>query len=240
MAGLMTVGEFAKRVGVTVRTVQYYDQKGLLHPTRIGEANQRLYSEDDELEMRRILVLKYLGLSLSDIAGKPPTSKGDFLAAVRESEDRLSLEIVRSFERMSALRALSHAFEEEQDVDWALATKIIGLVQSSSEVFWEKISGCEGETSPQPGFSRQEVLEWHALMGETIEAMQQGVDPTSERGKDLGARFVNLGGQEKALQGLGRMDEPSHLLRSMDNRGRAFYQKLQRQALDYLKRASGI
>lgn len=30
--GLMTVGELASRVGVTVRTIQYYDQRGLLHP----------------------------------------------------------------------------------------------------------------------------------------------------------------------------------------------------------------
>lgn len=30
---LMTVGELARRVGVTVRTIQYYDQKGLLHPS---------------------------------------------------------------------------------------------------------------------------------------------------------------------------------------------------------------
>ena len=35
--GLMTVGELASRVGVTVRTIQYYDQRGLLHPTCKGE-----------------------------------------------------------------------------------------------------------------------------------------------------------------------------------------------------------
>lgn len=34
---LMTVGELAARVGVTVRTIQYYDQRGLLHPTCKGE-----------------------------------------------------------------------------------------------------------------------------------------------------------------------------------------------------------
>ena len=45
---LMTVGELARRVGVTVRTIQYYDQKGLLHPSSKSEQNQRLYSRDDE------------------------------------------------------------------------------------------------------------------------------------------------------------------------------------------------
>ena len=38
----MTVGELAKRVGITVRAIQYYDQRGLLPPSQIGSSNQRL------------------------------------------------------------------------------------------------------------------------------------------------------------------------------------------------------
>ena len=64
---LMTVGELARRVGVTVRTIQYYDQKGLLHPSSKSEQNQRLYSTDDEERLYRILTLKFLGFSLAQI-----------------------------------------------------------------------------------------------------------------------------------------------------------------------------
>jgi len=238
MAKLMTVGELAKRVGVTVRTIQYYDQKGLLHPSKIGDANQRLYSDSDETEMRRILVLKYLGLSLSDIAGRAISSKDEFAHAVRESEDKLSQEIVRSFERMSALKALINAFENEDEVDWARATAVIDLVQSNSELFWEQVAGFEDDDSSHTGFSRQEMLAWHSLMGETIEAMQKHADPLSERGMALGARYRSLGGIDRAMQGFAVMDEPGKIMSSMDDRGRAFYQKLQKQALDYLERAS--
>ena len=62
---LMTVGELARRVGVTVRTIQYYDQKGLLHPSSKSEQNQRLYSAEDEERLYRILTLKFLGFSLT-------------------------------------------------------------------------------------------------------------------------------------------------------------------------------
>lgn len=55
----MTVGELASRVGVTVRTIQYYDQRGLLHPTCKGEQNLRLYSPADEERLNRIITLKY-------------------------------------------------------------------------------------------------------------------------------------------------------------------------------------
>lgn len=54
-------------MGVTVRTIQYYDQKGLLHPSSKSEQNQRLYSTDDEERLYRILTLKFLGFSLTQI-----------------------------------------------------------------------------------------------------------------------------------------------------------------------------
>ena len=63
----LTVGELARRVGVTVRTIQYYDQQGLLSPSAKGPQNQRLYTDDNVKDLYRILTLKYLGLSLAQI-----------------------------------------------------------------------------------------------------------------------------------------------------------------------------
>ena len=42
-----TTGELAKLCGVTVRTVQYYDARGILIPSELSEGGRRLYSEDD-------------------------------------------------------------------------------------------------------------------------------------------------------------------------------------------------
>ena len=42
-----TTGELAKRCGVTVRTVQYYDTRGILVPSELSEGGRRLYSEED-------------------------------------------------------------------------------------------------------------------------------------------------------------------------------------------------
>lgn len=64
-----TTGDMAKLCGVSVRTVQFYDTKGLLHPSELTEGGRRLYSEDDLKRMRLILMLKSLGLSLDSING---------------------------------------------------------------------------------------------------------------------------------------------------------------------------
>lgn len=43
--GYMTVGEVAKKIGTTVRTLQYYDKEGLLSPSAESDGGRRLYTD---------------------------------------------------------------------------------------------------------------------------------------------------------------------------------------------------
>lgn len=63
-----TTGEMAKLCGVTVRTVQYYDTRGILVPSELSEGGRRLYSEDDVKRMKIICFLRELGLSIDSIS----------------------------------------------------------------------------------------------------------------------------------------------------------------------------
>ena len=65
--GFMTVGEVAKKMGVTVRTLQYYDKEGLLSPSAESEGGRRLYTDKDLITLHQIISLKSLGFSLDDI-----------------------------------------------------------------------------------------------------------------------------------------------------------------------------
>ena len=62
-----TTGEMAKQCGITVRTVQFYDQKGILVPSALTEGGRRLYSEEDLRQMKIICFLRDTGLSLDTI-----------------------------------------------------------------------------------------------------------------------------------------------------------------------------
>ncbi len=53
-----TTGELAKLCGITVRTVQYYDTRGILIPSELSEGGRRLYSEDDLKRMKIICFLE--------------------------------------------------------------------------------------------------------------------------------------------------------------------------------------
>ncbi len=66
---LFTIGELARMGGVTVRTLQYYDEQDLLKPI-ITEGGRRKYTCEDVLRLEQILFLKSLGFSLEEINGK--------------------------------------------------------------------------------------------------------------------------------------------------------------------------
>ena len=63
-----TTGEIAKLCGVTVRTVQYYDKRGILVPSSLTEGGRRLYSEADVKKLKVICFLRDLGLSIDNIS----------------------------------------------------------------------------------------------------------------------------------------------------------------------------
>ncbi len=62
-----TTGEIAKLCGVSVRTVQYYDSRGILVPTALSEGGRRLYSEEDYSKLKIICFLRELELPIDSI-----------------------------------------------------------------------------------------------------------------------------------------------------------------------------
>lgn len=63
----MKISEFAKRSGVTVKTLLHYDKIGLLQPSLKTEAGYRIYCDEDFLKLQQITTLKFIGLSLEEI-----------------------------------------------------------------------------------------------------------------------------------------------------------------------------
>ena len=66
MGPLLTIGELARRTGVSVSAIRFYEAKGLLSPIRTG-GNQRRFLRSDLRRLSFALVAQRLGLSLSEI-----------------------------------------------------------------------------------------------------------------------------------------------------------------------------
>ena len=65
---LYTAGQIADMAGVSLRTIRFYDTKGLLKPVSYSDAGYRLYNRSSILLLQKIVMLKYLGFSLQQIA----------------------------------------------------------------------------------------------------------------------------------------------------------------------------
>jgi DNA-binding transcriptional MerR regulator len=63
-----TVGTLARMAGVSVRTLHYYDEVGLLAPSSRSAAGYRLYSTEDLLRLQQILLFRELELPLEEVA----------------------------------------------------------------------------------------------------------------------------------------------------------------------------
>ena len=125
--GYMTVGDLAKKMGTTVRTLQYYDKEGLLSPSSESEGGRRLYSDKDMVKLHQILTLKSLGFSLDDIKNRlislenPEAIAGvltEQAAAIREKINSLS-------EALTAVEALKEEILQMQSVDFKKYADII-------------------------------------------------------------------------------------------------------------------
>ena len=64
---MYSIGVFAKKTGVTIRTLRFYDEKNLLRPSYVSESGRRYYKDEDIPTLQKILTLKFLGLSLEEI-----------------------------------------------------------------------------------------------------------------------------------------------------------------------------
>lgn len=64
---MMTIREVSRLAGVSVRTLQYYDKIGLLHPSRYSDTGYRLYEDTALEQLQQILLFRELEFPLKDI-----------------------------------------------------------------------------------------------------------------------------------------------------------------------------
>lgn len=133
---LYTAGIFAKKAGITLKTIHHYHKEGLLCPSGYNEAGYRLYSDEDFQKLQKILTLKFIGFSLDEIK---ELIKSDYLKNnVRES---LNMQMDIIDEKINHLVLVKKAINEaelmmdnESSLDWTKFTNIIKII--NTEKIW--------------------------------------------------------------------------------------------------------
>ena len=88
-----TVSQLAKLSGVSVRTLHYYDERGLLPPSHTDSSGARRYGETELLRLQGILFYRELGFSLEHIQTVLRANAGETVAALEERKRLLTQDI---------------------------------------------------------------------------------------------------------------------------------------------------
>ena len=135
--GFMTVGEIAKKMGVTIRTLQYYDKEGLLTPSSESEGGRRLYTDKDLLMLNQIISLKSLGFSLEDIKGRlfPLETPEEVAYALSEQAEDIRKKIEKLKASLSAIEQLKAEVLQIRTVNFKKYADIIVNLQMKNESY---------------------------------------------------------------------------------------------------------
>ncbi|HEV7667579.1 MAG TPA: MerR family transcriptional regulator [Thermoanaerobaculia bacterium] len=188
------VGELAKRVGLSVRTLHHWDEVGLLGPSGRTAAGHRLYDEADLSRLQRILSLRQLGLSLAEI--------GAWLArSDRSLADDLEVHLARLEREIAKLDALRRRLD-----------RVVGHLRATGTISVDDLFACmESTMNLERHFTPEQMetierrgkelgadaiartqTEWTELIAEVQAAMARGADPASPEVQGLAARWRDL------------------------------------------------
>ena len=222
------IQEFAKLAGVTVRALHHYDRLELLSPAHRSERGYRLYCHEDLGRLERILALRYLGLSLREIAAllSTPVGRGAERLTVTLARQRAALRERRDgLDRV--LRAIEHAQRRAQDPaepEWLLYQTILKEIQMQEATDW-RAKYYSPEAFEALRLQRETMTpeqwadagaRWRALMADVQSALDREVPPDSAEGRALVARWMRLAdeftlGDPEIGEGFRRMyDDESH------------------------------
>jgi DNA-binding transcriptional MerR regulator len=134
----LTAGKFAKRAGVTLRTIRYYDEKGLLTPSEHSDSGYRLYNEADFARLQKILTLKYLGFSLEDIKAiiEKDVNYNNFKSSLDMQKRALEDKIRHMSKVAEAITEAEVMLENAEELDWGSFVNIIKTINMENE--WVK------------------------------------------------------------------------------------------------------
>jgi DNA-binding transcriptional MerR regulator len=213
-SGVFTIGELARRTGLTTRTIRFYSDEGLLPPADRTYAGYRLYDTASLARLELLRTLRELGLGLTDaaeaLAGR--SSVGDLAKRHVELLDE-QIRVLRL--RRAVLRAVAR---NDSELDEVRLMKELAAMSDEErkrliDEFWDEVTagldinpdfdaGMRSAKPELPDDPSPEQLQAWIELAELV------------RDKDFRARIRQMGENHSAARDAGEsMDQPPAALR---------------------------
>jgi DNA-binding transcriptional MerR regulator len=222
----MRVGELARRTGVSVRTLHYYDERGLLSPSRRSDAGYRLYSGADVARLQAIRSLRQLGFSLEET--RECLDQPDFsprrLIELHLHRLRAHIALQQALcDRLERIAGSLRSAEEVSAEEFIRAIEEMTMTEDLAKYYTPEQMEYLRERGRTVGEERiREVeAEWPRLIEEVRAELERGTDPASERAQGLARRWMGLvqeftGGDPGIERSLGKMWQTEESIHGME------------------------
>lgn len=147
---MMTVSEVSNLTGASVRTLQYYDKIGLLHPTAYTEAGYRLYDDAALERLQQIMLFRELEFSLKEIQSIVQSPDFDRSKALEQQIELLTLKkehidnilaFARGLKQIGGANMDFSAFDTKKTDEYAAKAKEQWQHTAAYQEFSEKNKG---------------------------------------------------------------------------------------------------
>lgn len=190
----LTVGEVAARLGITIRTLRYWDEIALVEPSDRSTRGYRLYGSKDISTLQRVLVYRGLGLSLDRIREILQGKEAEPIKALRHQQQLIRNEIVRLEELSIGVERLIHSHQdgvllspkEQTDIfgeNWQPAWVTQARQRWGSSPQWSEYA--EHASFRTPDEWRKIAEDTAALEAKIAKAFDHGVIPGSDAANAL-------------------------------------------------------
>ena len=209
---MMTVHEVSRLTGVSIRTLQYYDRIGLLHPTEYSDAGYRLYDDAALETLQQILLFRELEFPLKDIRkiiespdfdrGKALEQQIELLTLKKEHIENL-IDLARGIQLLGVRHLKFDAFDTKKIDEYAARAKASWGNTPAYKEFEEKSKGRTKEQDREISLGMMDIFtEFGAIR--TSEPGSEEAQALVKKLQDyITAHFYTC--TDEILKGLGKM-----------------------------------
>ena len=209
---MLTVQKVSRLTGVSIRTLQYYDRIGLLHPTEYSDAGYRLYDDAALETLQQILLFRELEFPLKDIRkiiespdfdrGKALEQQIELLTLKKEHIENL-IDLARGIKLLGVRHLKFDAFDTKKIDEYAARAKASWGNTPAYKEFEEKSKGRTKEQDRDISLGMMDIFAEFGAIRTT--------DPASEEAQALVKKLQDYITEnfytctDEILNGLGKM-----------------------------------
>lgn len=221
-------GEVAKKLGVSLRTIRYYDDIGLVEPTSKDDSGRRLYTAEDILQLQKVMLLKETSMPLKDIQNILNQITMERILLLHK--EKLERDVEQLSLSLDHTHSLLNMIKLEKDIKWEHLIPLLGedLEEKRQQrsaamemVFSGKEQAVLQENLPKLEDNPMEVAKWINIIKRIELCIAEGKVPESPVGQliaedvmilsretfgeddELAENFWDVRRSEEASNGLG-------------------------------------